>query len=336
MAEAGDNTPGRFSPSGSVSIWRRKQVSNVQISDHSGPWEDEEEEVVSALKIYAPDYITEDPDCGLKAVFQCPTLMNKIYLEGEKHAALDLSCKLMDQLVSVGLCTEYGPIRIRDVWSHDISLASRYGDIQCEGTLEGDIKAEITGDGDFSSKCIVGSKLKVTTDSGDISLWGDTFTETAELFTNTGNIHVRYLYGAGKILVKSEGSVSLNLVEGSLAVVVKSGPLLLNIDRLTEDSFLEVETGDITVTVPANPRFRMAVTGSSTNMAPAILNAGEVYIGADGVESFVSGVETGSEYLPTLTIKTRHGNISVQTQKDRSTRKRRSGISTESVLTSDL
>jgi hypothetical protein len=35
------------------------------------------------------------------------------------------------------------------------------------------------------------SGFKVTTESGDISLWGDCFAETAELYTITGHVHLR-------------------------------------------------------------------------------------------------------------------------------------------------
>ena len=38
---------------------------------------------------------------------------------------------------------------------------SRFGDIVCEGTVEGNIKAEIFGDGDFVSKILVSNILKV-------------------------------------------------------------------------------------------------------------------------------------------------------------------------------
>jgi hypothetical protein len=42
--------------------------------------------------------------------------------------------------------------------------------------------------GTFSNDC---SGFKVTTESGDISLWGDCFAETAELYTITGHVHLR-------------------------------------------------------------------------------------------------------------------------------------------------
>jgi len=317
IQENGDNSEGKFSPSGSVSIWRPKQVSEVEITETGWDASNPGQEVVSALKIYSPAHITDDTESGLKGLFLCPVLMNKIYLEGEKYAAIDLNCKLMDQLVSVGLCTEYGPIKIRDCWSHDITLASRFGDIICEGTIEGNMTAEIFGDGDFVSRITVGNRLKVTTDSGDISLWSDCFAELAELYTITGHIHLRYLYGAAKILVKEHGSVSVNVVEGTIAAVVKSGSMFVNVEKLVEDSFLEVETGDITLTVPSDYPFRISLMATSSDIASEILNAGEFFLAGNGDESFVSGQVTGpGEFQPTISIKCHHGRASLQIQKD--------------------
>lgn len=313
LSETGSSGPaaGHFAPSGSVSIWRPRQVSEVEISEGVPGWSTEE--VVSSLKIYAPAHVLEDPDSCLKASFLCPTVMNKIYLETERHGNIELNCKLMDQFISVGLLSEYGSIFVKDVWSQDIKLASRWGDIVCEGTMEGNITAETFGDGDFVSRITVGPKLKVTTERGDISLWGDCFAEVAELYTLSGHVHLRYLYGCAKILVKEQGSVSVNVVEGSLAGVVKSGTIFAHIDKLTEDSFLEVESGEITLTLPPSFPFRVVLSAPRTNVSPNVLNSGEFFLSGDGQESFVSGVVTGpGEFQPTLTVRCQAGSITLQ------------------------
>ena len=42
------------------------------------------------LSTYLNIYLSICLDTGLKGVFLCPTLMNKIYLEGEKSASIDV------------------------------------------------------------------------------------------------------------------------------------------------------------------------------------------------------------------------------------------------------
>ena len=50
--------------------------------------------------------------------------------------------------------------------------------------------------------------------------------------------------------------MSVNVVEGNVTAVVKHGTIFANIEKLMEDSYLEVENGDITVNVPPNFPFR--------------------------------------------------------------------------------
>ena len=44
----------------------------------------------------------------------------------------------------------------------------------------------------------------MTTDIGDICLWDDCHSEVAELFTVSGNVHCKRLYGNSKILIKEQ------------------------------------------------------------------------------------------------------------------------------------
>ena len=149
--------PTSVRPSGSISICRPREISQVEIS--SGLWDGNvEEEVASSLKVYCPSHLLENRKNGVTMVFHTPTLMNKIYLEAQRHGSIDLNCNLMDQLVSVGLLTQMGNIKLKDCWAEDVKLATRNGDILCYGTIEGNITAETATDGDFIARSVVGPR----------------------------------------------------------------------------------------------------------------------------------------------------------------------------------
>ena len=57
-----------------------------------------------------------------------------------------------------------------------------------------------------------------------------------------------------------QGVATLNLVTGSVACVVKSGDIICHLDELTQDSFMEVETGNIVVNIPTPCPFRSLET----------------------------------------------------------------------------
>jgi len=303
--------PTSVRPSGSVSIWRPREISQVEIS--SGMWDGSiPEEVASSLKVYCPSHLLDQMNNGITTVFHTPTLMNKIFLEAERHGSIDLNCNLMDQLVSVGLVTQSGNIKVKDVWAEDIKLATRTGDILCYGAIEGNITAETAADGDFIARSVVGPRLKVTTDAGDICLWDDCHAEVAELYTVCGNIHCKRLYGSAKILIKDEGTATLNVIEGSVAVVVKTGDIIAHVDSISQDSFMEVETGNVVIHVAPDFPFRISLLAPRTTISPHILNSGEFFLN-DGLEHFVSGVDTSTEEIqPSLTVRCHHGQITLQ------------------------
>ena len=150
--------PTSVSPSGSVSIWRPKEISQVDISSGLLDAGNVPEEVASSLKVYCPPHLLDQQKNGITSVFHTPTLMNKIFLEAEKHGSIDLNCNLMDQLVSVGLVTHWGNIKVRDIWAEDIKMATNTGDILCYGSIEGNITAETASDGDFIARGVVGPR----------------------------------------------------------------------------------------------------------------------------------------------------------------------------------
>jgi len=304
--------PTSVSPSGSVSIWRPKEISQVDIS--SGLWDvgSVPEEVASSLKVYCPPHLLDQHKNGITSVFHTPTLMNKIFLEAEKHGSIDLNCNLMDQLVSVGLVTHWGNIKVKDIWAEDIKMATSRGDILCYGAIEGNITAETAGDGDFIARSMVGPRLKVTTDAGDICLWDDCHSEVSELYTRCGNINCKRLYGSAKILIQEEGIATLNVVSGSVAAVVKTGDIIAQVDTINQDSFMEVETGNIVIHVAPEFPFRISLVATRTSISPHILNSGEFFL-SNGLEHFVSGVESSTEETqPTLTVRCHQGQVTLQ------------------------
>ena len=88
----------------------------------------------------------------LKAVFLVPVSMGKIYLQSDRDGQIEVDGTLLDDLLSVGLYTEIGNLKVRDLEAVEVKLASRMGDILCEGHLDGHIIAETFGDGDFLAR----------------------------------------------------------------------------------------------------------------------------------------------------------------------------------------
>ncbi len=156
-------------------------------------------------------------------------------------------------------------------------MTSRSGDIMCEGVTNGHVVAETREDGDFLARDVEGPQVTVTTDAGDINVWGDCSSDLSQFFTRVGNVHVRYLYGNSYILVRESGTVNANLVEGSLTCVVKRGTINASVESIVSDSTIQVSDGEITVALPPKPPFRVTISATTTNIAPQLLNSGDFY-----------------------------------------------------------
>merc|ERR1712080_343337 len=123
----------------------------------------------------------------------------------------------------------------------------------------------------------------------------------------------RFLYGNARILVKEEGRVVVNVMEGSVTAVVNSGSIWVDIHNLTDDSYLEIDHGDIQLNLPPDAPFKLNVVASSTDIQSHILNSGELFLGSNGQETFKKQGEVGSsgEIQPTLSIRNHNGQVTI-------------------------
>jgi len=305
-------------PSGKISIWEPRHEEINAEEAISKLDEFSSEELNSSYKIYCPQHLLENSNY-IRANFLVPTLMDKVYLEGERQASLEVDGGIMDQMTVVGLATDCGNIVPKDLWAHRIRLASQQGDIICEGTMEGDVIAETQGEGDFKARVVMGPKLKVKTVAGDIMLIEECFSEVLELYTDTGHIHVRKHFGKATCLIKEEGDMFYVLGDGCLDAVVKKGDVDLRVEHMLDDSTLEVESGSIFLRMvklrnedPAP--WRLHLVSTQLNIDERILNSGEVTLMENGQKSFTYAGTLGEngELPPLLTVRCHHGEIKLK------------------------
>ena len=241
-----------------------------------------------------------------------------------------MDASLIEDLDVVGLCTEAGSVRVKDLTAYQIRMASKLGSITSNGILDGNVVAELMGDGDFFATIMAGPSATVTTESGDINIWEECRCERSHFFTRCGNISASDLHNQNFMSIKEEGNIDANLIEGSISAVVRKGDIELTIDALSDHSTLHVTEGDITVHIPSKPGFRINATAPETDVAPSIVDTGEVFAcDTEGYETFtttgIEPAEKGSkdeasskpkvisfhETEPTLNMITNKGKIKI-------------------------
>lgn len=318
--EAIVSSPDSYSSTAHFSVWHPKvgPIENENGSSSSSSHSltpGEGESLASALKIFSLRHIVESYDSALKSVCLLPTLMSKIFIQGDLGAHIHLDGTLIEDLRKVGLSTEVGNIRVKDVTAEEITLSSRMGDISCDGVVDGKIIAETYGDGDFVAKGtgIYGPSLIASTNDGDISLWSEIRSEECLLSTKNGHITCRDINGSHVTLLVSEaGNVFANINGGSISATVTNGSVQGSVKNITEDSVITVTKGDVFVSIPTKCRFKLKVSAPMTEIAPKLQNTGELSLSKEtGFEEF-STVDASSEpIIPTLTISAYQGTVHV-------------------------
>eukprot|EP00096_Caligus_rogercresseyi_P008185 TRINITY_DN2662_c0_g1_i1.p1 TRINITY_DN2662_c0_g1~~TRINITY_DN2662_c0_g1_i1.p1 ORF type:complete len:525 (-),score=186.21 TRINITY_DN2662_c0_g1_i1:116-1690(-) len=265
----------------------------------------ENESLSSSFKLYAAKHIRDANNSGIKTVFLIPTVMNKIYLQGEGASSLELDASLIHKVDSVGMTTEFGNISVRDLVSDDIRLASHMGDVISEGNLDGHIVVETKHDGDFLASHVDGPSLLVNTEEGDINVLGTVNSDVSQFYTRNGHIFVRHLSNQSYMLVRDSGSINGSVEQGFLTAVVKTGSIQLRIDSLSADSSLQVENGEITLRVRKDRNFRISSIAQHTNLSPQIANQGDLSVNEETLhETFlIEPTCKGSSVLPSPILK---------------------------------
>ena len=310
--EAVVSSPTGFTSTAHFSLWKS--------SEHVGGSKEEEEDkdktFVSALKLFSFKHIVESVDSSLKALCLVPTAMNKLYIQADNGAHIHLDGTLIDDLRKVGLSTEAGNIRIKDVTADEISLSSQVGDISLDGIIDGNVMVETFCDGDVSFKgsTVYGGSLVVSTDDGDINLWTEVQVDECFLSTRNGNITAKeQLATHTTIFVSETGLVTANVFGGSIDANLNHGDAYIFVSALSDDSEINVSKGDVQVTVPnANCSFKLRVSAPMANIAPKLQNSGHLSLCQEtGSELFSTEDSKAAELCPTLTIKVSQGTVNL-------------------------
>lgn len=303
----------KFESCGSISIWQpRHPGASTDHEPVTGISADSE--IVAGLKLYIPHHVLDTFDNGLKGVFLVPTLMDRIYLQSKNEGSIELDGHVINELTSVGIYTEAGDIRVKELCSCEVKLASRFGDIISEGTLEGHVVVETYGQGDFLAKYIEGPSITVTTEHGDINVTGEVHTNASQFFTQNGDITLKQLHNSSCIMIREVGNLTMHLVHGEVTGIVKKGDIHATIDSITGSSSLQAAEGDLTLTIPEKHSFRICATATTTNIAPKILNSGELFLSEKSThQKFTSGSMMGGkdEDVPLLTVYVPNGALNI-------------------------
>ena len=293
----------------------------------------------SRVDFCIPSHLVDPPDNGFKGVVLTPTTMSKIFVKGVRGGSVEVDGRLFNLLTVLVVFTEAGDIRLKDVKTAPTvgvglggttKIRSLFGDIQVDSPLSPHFNhLETGGDGDvFVNGTASGSQNMIVTENGDIEVAGECRGDSNILVTENGHIHVRQLCGKAKVEIKDSGTMTLNVMEGSVNASLDSGAAFVNIRQLTGDSSISLANGHLTVSVPKRRGFSIVAAAPNTDIASRLVNAGDVFIDPQsGHETFYVSASmdaaarllndadgAGSRTPPTLALYAERGTIVLETE----------------------
>ena len=274
---------------GNISIWQPRDIyRNGEIADRDDmnhSW-CEDDNHKHGFTLYCSqrvlDSVLKDGDEALKTVFLVPSVMNKIDLQCDGTGNVEFDAGLVEDLEYTRLCAESGNVVLKDISCRVIKLSSEEGDIYCHGLLEGEMSAETKGNGDFIAKNVGGPFVEMTTQDGDITIWGDVKADRGKFHSKNGQISVHgTLSGYSEFLQAGKGDLTVRKVAniGAVLAIVRAGDIKMHFaDTIDLNSSLEVETGNINITIPFKHKYRINAVARRVNIAPRLVNKGEIFL----------------------------------------------------------
>lgn len=329
--EAFVRTPKGVSATAHFSLW---EPPSAEMKSPNG------EIFSSSLRFFSFRNILENYDAYLKAVCLVPTYMNKIYIQGDLAGRINIDGTLIENLQSVGLTTEVGKIRIKDVTADTVSLSSAMGDIELDGIIDGNlIRVDTGGDGEVHAKgkSIFGGRLTINSQEGDVYLYPEIRSKECYVSTVTGTITAKDLMSTVTSLrISKEGRIFASSKSAAkIDISVAKGTVDLSLEQITTDSSIRVFSGDVTLVVPRKPKFKLRVSAPNTYIAPTLQNSGELSIDNDtGIEKFTTenSISNGKP-VAVLSVEVTQGYITVAVpENDDNTRRQNYDAVNETLL----
>lgn len=148
---------------------------------------------------------------------------------------------LLHGLKLATVASEFGDIRLRDVFAKDLRISTtKGGDVECQGTVHANVMIDVRSEGEVRVRNLDGPAVVARTDTGDITILGDCNSDMSHLATNTGNVVIQRLYGSTYILVHKSGFVTFSLIEGTATAIINRGGAYIGFDVITSDSSVQV------------------------------------------------------------------------------------------------
>jgi hypothetical protein len=248
---------------------------------------------------------------NINCVIEVPCVHN-VNMVGSGSAIV--KCKDTVESNYCHVTSESGEISVERVKTANLIIKSESGDVFCRGAIQGSISIVTVEGNVVNDKRFLGPSLDITTDSGDIRV-ASCYSDQSKFSTNTGNLFLRNLHNESYVAVYEKGNVTMQGVDGSTNVFVKEGDVDIQVSRVSHESRIHVEEGDITVKLADNFPLKVCVTANEIILDTKFSQYGNIDDKKydDGYKHYAGTIQP-EKFSPTLQIIAENGRVMVESQ----------------------
>ncbi|XP_023336502.1 uncharacterized protein LOC111707592 isoform X2 [Eurytemora carolleeae] len=246
---------------------------------------------------------------NLNCIVEVPLVHNvNVITSGDAR----IDCKDMVESNYCHLTSDAGEIKVRRVKTANLICQSESGDIVCKGAIQGSISI-VTGDGNVvNDKRFIGPTLDISTDSGDIRV-ASSYSDQSKFSTNTGNLFLRNIHNESYVAIYEKGNLTMLGIDGSTNVFVKKGDIDVQVSKVTHESRIHVENGDIVLKIADNFPLKVCVTAAEIILDTKFRKYGEISSKDDDYKHYFGTIQP-EKFSPTLQVISEQGQVIVESQ----------------------
>jgi len=236
-------------------------------------------------------------------------MVHNINVDATGEACVDIKDFMESKYINVS--TEQGRITANKLKTESLVLQTESGDVICLGQLHGNIKISSEKGTIIAEKRFVGPNVEVETESGDIRI-ASSYCDQAKFCTNRGSMHLRNIHNESYIAIYEQGDLKVHGIDGSTNIFVKQGDVDAQVSKVSHESRIHVEEGDIRLRLNENYPLKIDVVANDVIPDAKFQGLGKVDKEESRVHYFAA-IEP-NKFSPTLVVVAENGNVILDSQ----------------------
>jgi len=239
-------------------------------------------------------------------------MVHNIDVEASGEACVDIKDFMESKYINV--TTDQGRITAHKLRTENLLLKTVTGDVICLGQLQGNIKISSEKGTVVAEKRFVGPNVEVETECGDIRV-ASSYCDQAKFCTNRGNMHLRNVHNESYIAIYEQGDLKIHGIDGSTNIFVKQGDVDAQVSKVSHESRIHVEEGDIRLRLNENYPLKIDIVANDVVPDAKFQGLGKTEKdgGEPGRVHYFAAIEP-NKFSPTLVVVAENGTVVLDSQ----------------------